>query len=163
MPTRAPTAADTALLARIPEDLRAACRPTTAFAEGADAGWDCFAPSGGFAYGYSGFPTTAARDAFFDGIVSALDARKAGDCAAGDAVVEAFSRSDGTTGQLVCSTTGTTRAFYWAVDGGSDLGIAIAQDKYRPARLLRDCRTRATSAMRQVSEAGPPRFRPPLP
>ena len=128
VPTRAPTAADTALLARIPEGLRAACRPTTAFAEGADAGWDCIAPSAGFAYGYSGFPTAAARDAFFESIASALDARDGGDCAAGDAVVERFSRRDGTTGRLVCSTTGTTRSFYWAVDGGSDLGIAVALD-----------------------------------
>jgi len=128
-PTRPPTAADDALLANIPEDLRAACHPATAFAAGADAGWDCFGKDGGIAFGYSGFPTQAARDTFFEGIVTALQAGTTGDCAAGDAVVRDFSRKDGTTGRLACSTSGSTRALYWSVDGTTDLGIALALDE----------------------------------
>lgn len=126
-PTRVPTAADDALLARIPESLRSACRPTTAFASGADAGWDCFA-STTFAYGYAGFPNPTARDAFFDSIVGAVDATADSDCDADGASIESFTRADGTSGRLVCTTSGTSRSLYWTIDGSADMGIVVAID-----------------------------------
>lgn len=125
-PTREPTPADEALLARIPEPLRAECRPTTAFAEGADAGWDCFRGHG-FAYGYAGFPTEGARDSVFERIASSLGAMP-GACTGEAPAIETYARADGSTGRLACSTDGTTRSYYWTIDGSRDLGIAVALD-----------------------------------
>ena len=56
-PSRSPTSADDALLTRIPEALRAACRPTSILADGADGGWDCFPVGGDLVYGYASFPS----------------------------------------------------------------------------------------------------------
>lgn len=124
-PSRSPTAAEAALLARVPDALRADCRPTTTLAEGADAGWDCAPAAGDLVYGYASFPTPAARDAYFDGIVRALGPTPDGDCATSSTGLGRFTRDDGTAGRLACAETGNTRAYYWTVDGTSDLGAVL--------------------------------------
>ena len=124
-PSRAPTAADQALLARVPESLRADCRPTMTLAQGADAGWDCFPAPGDFVYGYASFPTPAARDAYFEGIVAALGTLPAADCSAASTGLGTFKRADGSTGRLACSVSNGAKAYYWTVDGSGDLGAAL--------------------------------------
>ncbi len=126
-PSRSPTSSDDALLTRIPEALRAACRPTSTLADGADAGWDCFPVGGDLVYGYASFPTTAARDGYFDGIVSTLGQPPAGDCSAGTTGLGPFTRADGSSGQLACAESNGTRAYYWTIDGSNDLGAALAR------------------------------------
>lgn len=126
-PSRSPTSADDALLTRIPEALRAACRPTSTLADGADAGWDCFPVGGDLVYGYASFPSSAARDGYFDGIVSALGPTPTDVCTAGSTGLGPFTRADGTSGQLACAETNGTRAYYWTIDGSNDLGAALAR------------------------------------
>jgi Protein of unknown function (DUF3105) len=124
-PSRSPTAADEALLARVPPALRGDCRPTAVLAEGADAGWDCFPAAGDLVYGYASFPRPADRDAYFDGIVRALGPTPEGDCATGSTGLGPFRRADGSSGRLACAETGGTRAYYWTIDGTSDLGAVL--------------------------------------
>ena len=126
-PSRAPTAADAALLTRVPEPLRAECRPTTVLADGADAGWDCIAASGDLVYGYASFPTPAGRDAYFDGLVAALEITADADCSSAAMGLGAFTRGDGTSGRLACAEGDGTRAYYWTVDGSGDVGAALAR------------------------------------
>jgi uncharacterized protein DUF3105 len=125
--TRLATAADNALLGRVPEPLRAACTTTTTLPEGADASWSCFTVDRRLAYVYVSFTTADRRNAYFDRIVAAMGEVPKADCATGPPTgVGPFTRSDGTTGRLACSDVQGTRAFYWTVDGGSDLGAVLA-------------------------------------
>ena len=126
-PSRSPTSADTALLARIPEALRAMCRPTSTLADGADAGWDCFPAGGDLLYGYASFPSSAARDGYFEGIVATLGQTPTSDCSAGATGLGPFKRADGSSGQLACAEANGTRAYYWTIDGSNDLGAALAR------------------------------------
>ncbi|HVQ23310.1 MAG TPA: DUF3105 domain-containing protein, partial [Candidatus Saccharimonadia bacterium] len=126
-PSRSPTSADDALLTRIPEALRPPCRPTSILADGADGGWDCFPVGGDLLYGYASFPSIAARDGYFDGLVSTLGPTPTGDCATGSTGVGPFKRADGSSGRLACAETNGTRAYYWTIDGSNDLGAARAR------------------------------------
>ncbi|HEY8199226.1 MAG TPA: DUF3105 domain-containing protein [Candidatus Limnocylindrales bacterium] len=126
-PSRSPTSADDALLTRIPQALRAACRPTSTLADGADAGWDCFPVGGDLVYGYASFPSGTARDGYFDGIVSTLGQTPTSDCAAGTTGLGPFTRADGSSGQLACAEANGTRAYYWTIDGSNDLGAALGR------------------------------------
>ncbi len=125
--SRSPTSVDDALLTRIPKALRAPCRPTSTLADGADAGWDCFPVGGDLVYGYASFPSTAARDGYFEGIVSTLGQMSTGDCSAGTTGLGPFKRADGSSGQLACAAANGTRAYYWTIDGSNDLGAALAR------------------------------------
>jgi hypothetical protein len=124
--TRAPTAADAALLARVPEPLQAACSPTTSLPDGGEAGWSCFSADGNLAYVYMAFATDTSRDAYFDQIVAALGNVPEGDCATDGNGIGPYTRGDGTTGRLACSDADGTKALYWTTDGSADLGAVLA-------------------------------------
>jgi Protein of unknown function (DUF3105) len=126
-PARAATAADDALLGRVPEPLRAACGTTTTLPEGAEAGWSCFTVDGSLAYVYVSFTTPNTRDAYFDRIVAGMGEVPEDDCATDSTTgVGPFTRGDGTTGRLACSDVQGSRALYWTVDGSADLGAVLA-------------------------------------
>ena len=86
-----------------------------------------FPSAGDLVYGYASFPTAAARDGYFDGIVSTLGPTPTGDCSAGTSGLGPFTRSDGSSGRLACAEANSTRAYYWTIDGSNDLGAALAR------------------------------------
>ena len=126
-PSRSPTSADDALLTRIPEPLRAAM-PTDVD----PCRWRRWRL--GLLPGRRRprlrlrvVPHDAARDGYFDGLVSTLGQTPTGDCATGTTGLGPFKRADGTSGRLACAEANGTRAYYWTIDGSNDLGAALAR------------------------------------